>query len=313
LVPSSFLHMAPLGLLTRPARVYPLRSSEGLRMAKPTQQVVATLKEFTDAVERALAKSRQRHPTSDYRANWYRGLGCADQYRLEPSLFRHPKKTNVAELLTLERDMLSDFQRQSILHPEAVHNIRDTFSTLFYLQHYGIPTRLLDWTGNPFIALYFALTSGSRRRRKEGAAVWVLDPVSWNQRALEELKWPIDRGPALPDARELSSYRPQDHYDNEVLKTMYDHPVAVLGSTNNLRLFAQKGVFTLFGKGKAAMETVYDTAEFPEGCLFRLHIPNDRITPLLEALIGIGYTDSVTYPDLQGLALEIKRLRGFAI
>jgi hypothetical protein len=45
----------------------------------------------------------------------------------------------------------------------------------------------------------------------------------------------------------------------------------------------------------------------------KLEIPANKIAPLLASLMRIGITDSVVYPDLPGLAMEIKRQFGYRL
>ena len=59
------------------------------------------------------------------------------------------------------------------------------------------------------------------------------------------------------------------------------------------------------------METTYIDKSYPQDCLEKLVIPKDRIGGLLMSLMRIGITDSVVYPDLDGLAFEIRREFGF--
>ena len=51
----------------------------------------------------------------------------------------------------------------------------DRASWLTLMQHYGLPTRLLDWSESPLVALYFALSGDEDA--KTDAAVWVLNPM----------------------------------------------------------------------------------------------------------------------------------------
>lgn len=279
-------------------------------MAKAQEITIQTLTAFTKVVEAQLGAAKTRHPSAAYTSNWYRGHGAATKYRLVPTLYRHPTERKLEMLLEIERRMLDDFWRQSVLHPPGPLQA-NRLGQLFYVQHYGVPTRLLDWTSNPFIALYFALTDDRRRSKGEGAAVWILDPVSWNEHALVDLAWKL-RGPTLPEDKELTSYHPNPaQYTPADIMQMYEHPVATLGIANNARMFAQKGTFTIFGRRRESIEDIYEKKGFPKGCLCKLVIPSAKIGYILSSLTAIGYTDSVSYPDLHGLALELKRQNGF--
>lgn len=86
---------------------------------------------------------------------YYRGLPDAD-YELLPSVGRQRRK-DVCEYLNSEKRILDEFKRRALPYLPTVP--QSDFEWLFIAQHHGLPTRLLDWTTNPLVALYFAVAS----------------------------------------------------------------------------------------------------------------------------------------------------------
>ncbi len=84
------------------------------------------------------------------------------------------------------------------------------------------------------------------------------------------------------------------------------------GSYNSPRIVAQRGAFMVFGSDTSPMETFKEnTVAVTDDVLEKLLIPGAKVEGILKGLSSIGYTDSVIFPDLDGLAREIKRGYGF--
>ena len=77
---------------------------------------------------------------------FYRGHANRD-WELLPSIFRTPNGVEKEHLLF--RDMVAH-------EPQSFSECKSTLDYLVQMQHYGLPTRLLDMTTNPLVALYFA-------------------------------------------------------------------------------------------------------------------------------------------------------------
>lgn len=236
---------------------------------------------------------------------WYRGSGDVN-YSLVPTLSRRKPAVSAEDLNKIERGIANSFAQRS---PPFVNiDLTDEWRKLFFMQHYGIPTRLLDWSESPFVALYFALTSVGRDRKGKpntDAALWMCDPEAWNRTALSHITFTGDILDEYCD--EVKAYSPAS--DIEQRATI---PIMIYGTHNSPRIVAQRGVFSLFGKGVDGMEKVFlSNGSFPKGSLQKLIIPKANVEAYLHSLHRKGFAESTIYPDLFGLSLEIKRSFGY--
>lgn len=87
---------------------------------------------------------------------FYRGH-ASTEFKLLPFIGRNYVKGQEKALLQYEREIFEDFKRKYSMFTDV--RPKNDMEFLFLAQHYGLPTRLLDWTYNPLIALYFACCS----------------------------------------------------------------------------------------------------------------------------------------------------------
>jgi hypothetical protein len=84
---------------------------------------------------------------------FFRGVSRAER-ELVPRVGRHPEKCTPELVADAEIELIKKFKRRSRpFLPEAVTE----WELLAIMQHHGVPTRLLDWTRNPLVALFFAV------------------------------------------------------------------------------------------------------------------------------------------------------------
>jgi hypothetical protein len=262
---------------------------------EPTQspfKTVATMADFLALVSDL---------TSNSGPLWFRGVRNA-ALDLEPSLYRHPTIKEANTLIDLEWNLLSDFRHRAPPFSERLP--KDDLEMLFLMQHYGVPTRLLDWSESPLVSLFFALENARQRGGGDhDAAVWVLDPVGLNSLAADQREGSDQIYGA--DADELGAYKPRS--DPKKLKVI--SPSAMFGIHNSPRIVAQRGTFVIFGKDTAPMNR--QAKIMSSSILRRIDITKDAKGKIFSDLFNMGLADSAIYPDLDGLGRELRNRRGF--
>jgi FRG domain-containing protein len=114
---------------------------------------------------------------SDTQSYVFRGQASVKWKALQPSLHRSLEQTKDKDPVMTEGKSIQAFRRwaRSLIHPSELVYFERILDSITLMQHYGAPTRLLDWTFSPWVSCYFA-TLGEE---KDDAVIW-----AFNQREL---------------------------------------------------------------------------------------------------------------------------------
>lgn len=122
----------------------------------------------------------------------YRG-NASDTWSLQPTLHRIlDSKPKLSEKAMWEGAVIENFRRHARAYvPSSELTYFDSFlSTLVLMQHYGAPTRLLDWTFSPWVAAYFA----SSTHMDDDGVIW-----TFNRDELARTNFGVDPDIEEPD------------------------------------------------------------------------------------------------------------------
>ena len=172
---------------------------------------------------------------------------------------------------TTEQKMIGEFKRSFL--PLSNIQPQTPWDVLALAQHHGLPTRLLDWTSNALVGLWFAVKDDS----DTDATVWVL----------------------IPDAKDYRLQKDRNPYDNKRTRVFFPKIVST-------RISAQSGAFTVHQIIDGKKPVALDKNIKYRGKREKLIIDKESFSTIRRDLNRLGINHASMFPDLDGLCKHLQ-------
>jgi hypothetical protein len=221
-------------------------------------------------------------------SGWYlRGQSDAC-WRLHPSLLRELYAANVTveRALGIEFGATRRFQSQCHLHWKVDGVDRSKWETIAWwmlMQHYACPTRLLDWTLSPFVALYFAV----EQLPDTDGAVWLFPSAAIENLITQKYGKLTPDDESVLETREVRAVYPieaaQPNERSAAQQAAFTGCTYVLGDHGDIIAEAFRGQ-----EARYPLHKVVVPGGLKNECLSRLRIMNITANSLFPGLDGLG-------------------------
>lgn len=215
---------------------------------------------------------------------WWRGQSSSD-YSLVPGVHRTNRGTRAEQNLTLR------FRQYARTRHQACPEHEDFCSWLFLAQHYGLPTRLLDWSESALVAMFFA----SIGNLQLNGTLFVIHPRELNRITnSDHTLVPVTAPPATELFRGAFD-------DREPYKS--DKTLAILSHEIDIRMLIQQGTFTIHGSSIDLRDI-----NGSDRILKTYTVPAHSKLEIIAELASLGIRRRTLFPDLANLADDLKQL-----
>lgn len=208
--------------------------------------------------------------------------GQSKNYPLLPSALRVDSSGNRRYSKRVIRNFLEQFKINSYQYMETPWAIKNEIEWMLYAQHYGIPTKLMDFTTSHVISLLFSVERSFQDDNDDDAVVYFLNPSTLNTKTKEQSQIINISG------------------DEVINSEGHDGPFVVQGRKINSRVNAQKGLFVIFQDDDEALENTSN-----ETILRKIVINGEDKKTILSSLYSMGISFTHIYPELSSVAKDI--------
>ena len=245
---------------------------------------------IVEKIDDLLPKRKDLCQGMETKAVWFRGHRDFD-WPLKPTIGRTYKFASVRRIFTEkeEKVLLHRFRRFSYAHTSQIYG---EWESLFLARHHELPVRLLEWTANPLVALYFAVISPNSSydpNPEEDGAIWAFVRKHPIEPVIDVLAEKDDPTRSVP---------PFNVHGVRIIYPTYVTP----------RIIAQNAAFTIQDNPwvefheccKQAQQTNESNLDVVKFVKWR--VPKAKKNELLKNLERFDFNERTFFPDLDGLA-----------
>lgn len=230
--------------------------------------------------------------------------GHADSsWKLESTLERViGKKWSTDQARDFEDYSLNLFKSKYHIYNGSEHEPKSKLAWLSIMQHYGVPTRLIDFTESPYVALYFALEAYNPLLKND-LAVYAID---YNSIMDESLAYISRRDSSFKKNRRDIIGKQDELFDDVVDRFSYEVVWITEPLELNARIDRQAGTFLISGDKEKRIENLLSCEMYKNVQMIKFIIPSDMYQNIYALLRKMNINAKTIYGDLSGLAKSIK-------
>lgn len=231
----------------------------------------------------------------------FRGQSDAN-WRLQSTLERSLGSLNTEKVRLFEEYSLDNFKSKYHIYSGSEHTPKSKLSWLSIMQHYGVPTRLIDFTTSPYIALYFALETYDLTKRND-LSIFCLDYSSLMERSIEYIR---NKDKLFTESRHSIQGHQDEIFESTVDRYSYEIAWITEPVELNARIDRQSGTFLISGNIEKTIESTINSDLYNQCDFRKIIIPAQLYEGIFVALRKMCINSKSIYGDLSGLAKSIR-------